>query len=70
MTAHVRGRRDYIQGAARIACLLVRYLTKHQATMLASPNISSASLADLTTCIPELISCLQKLCNLKNKEER
>lgn len=60
------GKRTYIQGLARLACHVAKYLTKYNAKLTASLAGDSTA----TACITSIVTCMNHLCGLLNKSAR
>ena len=60
------GKRTYIQGLARIACRVAKYLTKYNAKLTTSLAGDSTAI----TCLKSIVDCMNHLCGLLNKSAK
>ena len=60
------GKKTFIQGLARIACRIAKYLVKYNGKL--TTNLAGDSTA--IACLSSMLTCANHLCGLLNKSDR
>lgn len=60
------GKKTFIQGLARLACRVAKYITKYNAKLTANLARDSTALA----CITSIATCMNHLCGLLNRSDK